>query len=56
MVSQIGLGCMGMSDLYGEANRAESSATIHEALDADITLFDTGDFYGIGHNELLLFP
>jgi len=45
---------MGMSDLYGPADRAESIATIHAALDAGITLLDTGDYYGMGHNELLL--
>ena len=53
-VAQIGLGCMGMSDLYGPADRQESIATIHAALDAGITLLDTGDFYGMGHNELLI--
>jgi len=53
-VSALGLGCMGMSDLYGPADRAESLATIHAALAAGVTLLDTGDFYGMGHNELLL--
>ncbi|NRQ48625.1 aldo/keto reductase [Aeromicrobium stalagmiti] len=50
----IGLGLMGMSALYGPADRDESIATIHAALDAGITLLDTGDFYAMGHNELLL--
>ncbi|MCW3022432.1 MAG: aldo/keto reductase, partial [Conexibacter sp.] len=45
-VSALGLGAMGMSDLYGPADRAESIATIRAALDAGITLLDTGDFYG----------
>jgi len=53
-VSGIGLGCMGMSDVYGPADETESIATIHAALDAGITLIDTGDFYGSGHNELLI--
>jgi len=53
-VSAIGLGCMGMSDMYGPTDEQESVATIHAALDAGITLLDTGDFYGMGHNELLL--
>ncbi|KWX68433.1 aldo/keto reductase [Mycobacterium sp. NAZ190054] len=52
--SAFGLGCMGMSGAYGAADRAESIATVHAALDAGITLLDTGDFYGTGHNELLL--
>jgi aryl-alcohol dehydrogenase-like predicted oxidoreductase len=53
-VSALGLGAMSMSGLYGEADRAESVATVHAALDAGVTLIDTGDFYGMGHNELLL--
>ena len=53
-VSAIGLGCMGMSALYGTADRAESIATIHAALDAGVTLLDTGDYYAAGDNELLI--
>jgi len=53
-VSALGLGCMGMSDVYGPADRSESIATVHAALAAGISLVDTGDFYGMGHNELLL--
>jgi aryl-alcohol dehydrogenase-like predicted oxidoreductase len=54
VVSRAGLGLMGMSGIYGRADDAESIATIHAAIDAGITLLDTGDFYGMGHNELLL--
>jgi aryl-alcohol dehydrogenase-like predicted oxidoreductase len=53
-VGALGLGAMGMSDLYGPSDRAESIATIHAALDAGMTLIDTGDFYGMGHNEMLI--
>jgi aryl-alcohol dehydrogenase-like predicted oxidoreductase len=53
-VFPLGLGCMGMSDLYGPADDAESVATIRASLDAGVTLLDTGDFYGAGHNELLI--
>jgi len=54
IVSTIGLGAMGMSDLYGPADDAESIATVRAALDNGVTLIDTGDFYGMGHNELLI--
>ncbi len=53
-VSALGLGCMGMSDLYGPADETESIATVHAALDAGVNLLDTGDFYGMGHNEMLI--
>lgn len=53
-VSALGLGCMGMSALYGEADRTESIATVHAALEAGVTLLDTGDFYAMGHNEMLI--
>jgi aryl-alcohol dehydrogenase-like predicted oxidoreductase len=53
-VSALGLGAMGMSGAYGATDRAESIATVHAALEAGVTLIDTGDFYGMGHNELLL--
>jgi len=53
-VSVIGLGTMGMSDMYGPTDRAESIATIHAAIDQGVTLLDTGDFYGMGHNEMLV--
>ena len=45
---------MGMSDLYGPADEAESIATIHAALDAGISLLDTGDYYAMGDNEMLI--
>ncbi|WP_305782479.1 aldo/keto reductase [Symbioplanes lichenis] len=54
-VSALGLGAMGMSNgVYGPSDRAESIATVHAALDAGVTLIDTGDFYASGHNEMLL--
>ncbi|MET8878969.1 aldo/keto reductase [Streptomyces rubiginosohelvolus] len=53
-VSALGLGAMGMSDAYGPTDRTESVATVQAALDAGVTLIDTGDFYAMGHNELLL--
>lgn len=53
-VSAIGLGCMGMSEFYGQSDRNAALATIDAALEAGITLLDTGDFYGMGDNEMLL--
>jgi aryl-alcohol dehydrogenase-like predicted oxidoreductase len=53
-VSALGLGCMGMSGMYGPADRQESLATLQAAVEAGVTLLDTGDFYGMGHNELLI--
>ncbi len=53
-VFPLALGCMGMSGMYGPADETESVATIHAALDQGITLLDTGDFYGMGHNEMLI--
>ncbi|MFI7613875.1 aldo/keto reductase [Nonomuraea terrae] len=53
-VSAIGLGAMGMSDMYGPADEQESIATLHAAIDSGVTLIDTGDFYGSGHNEMLI--
>lgn len=53
-VSALGLGCMGMSDFYGPADRDESLATLAAAVERGVTLLDTGDFYGMGHNEMLI--
>lgn len=53
-VSEVGLGCMGMSHAYGPREEAESIATIQAALEAGVSFFNTGDFYGMGHNEMLL--
>ena len=53
-VSTLGLGCMGMSGMYGSSDRAESIDTVEAARNAGITLLDTGDFYGMGHNEMLI--
>jgi len=53
-VFPIALGCMGMSGMYGATDDAESLATIHAAIDAGVNLLDTGDFYGMGRNEMLI--
>jgi aryl-alcohol dehydrogenase-like predicted oxidoreductase len=53
-VGELGLGCMGMSDFYGPADRGESLATLRAAIESGATLIDTGDFYDSGHNELLI--
>jgi aryl-alcohol dehydrogenase-like predicted oxidoreductase len=53
-VFPLGLGCMAMSGAYGAADRAESIATVHAALEGGVRLIDTADFYAMGHNELLL--
>lgn len=53
-VFPLALGCMGMSGMYGETEEAESLRTIHAAVERGVTLLDTGDFYGMGHNELLV--
>ena len=54
IVSAVGLGCMGMSGVYGPADEKESIATIRAAVEAGVTLIDSGDFYGMGHNEMLI--
>jgi aryl-alcohol dehydrogenase-like predicted oxidoreductase len=53
-VFPLALGCMGMSGIYGPTEEAESVATIQAAIDAGVTIIDTGDFYGMGHNEMLV--
>src|SRR5437868_8844355 len=53
-VFPIALGCMGMSGMYGASDETESIATIHAALERGVSLLDTGDFYGMGHNEMLI--
>src|ERR1700755_197366 len=53
-VARIALGCMGMSGMYGASDERESIATIHEAIERGVNLIDTGDFYGMGHNEMLI--
>src|ERR1039457_5198952 len=53
-VSALALGCMGMSGMYGPSDESESVANIHAAIDRGINLLDTGDFYGMGHNEMLI--
>ncbi|MER8028179.1 aldo/keto reductase [Streptomyces bauhiniae] len=53
-VSALGLGCMGMSGMYGESDRPEAIRTVHAALESGVTLLDTGDFYAMGHNEMLV--
>jgi aryl-alcohol dehydrogenase-like predicted oxidoreductase len=53
-VFPLALGCMAMSGMYGPSDEAESIATIHAALDHGVNLLDTGDFYGMGHNEMLI--
>src|SRR3546814_8996764 len=54
MFARRGLGCMGRSDVYGPSDRGEGLATLAMAVERGITLLDTGDFYGMGHNEMLI--
>jgi aryl-alcohol dehydrogenase-like predicted oxidoreductase len=54
IVSALGLGCMGMSGIYGDADEKEAITTLHQAIDSGITLLDTADAYGMGHNETLI--
>ena len=53
-VSAIGLGCMGMSDFYGDSDQVQNLAVLHHALDIGVNFLDTADMYGVGRNELLL--
>lgn len=54
MVSELGLGCMGMSEFYGTPDENEAIATIHRALELGVTFLDTADMYGVGDNEELV--
>lgn len=53
-ISRLGLGCMGMSEFYGESDEQQSIETLHAAIDLGVNFFDTADMYGTGHNEELL--